>query len=309
MKTIAILIPYFGKFPEWADLYFETLKKNSTIDFIFYTDCDYDSYKANNIRFIRISFNEYIEWVNAKIDADFKPANSYKLCDLRPLFGYLHQQDFVGYDFYGWTDMDVLFGDIRSFYNNEVLENYDVISTHSTRISGHLALFRNTPRNISMYKQIYNWKEKLSFEEFVGIDEHGITNAYTMTWFDKFNEKFSTNINNVITRWLKRHKTKRLYLVEQYTTPFRSYPWLDGTKFGEQPNVWYYKDGTISNNRDGEREFIYIHFMNFKSSQWRNDGSKAPWEDQRDICRATVEDMKTGVVIDSQGIRPIPIID
>lgn len=38
MNSITILIPYFGIFPEWAPLYFETLKRNHPINFFFYTD-------------------------------------------------------------------------------------------------------------------------------------------------------------------------------------------------------------------------------------------------------------------------------
>jgi len=54
MQSITILIPYFGKFPEWADLYFETVRKNSSINFIFYTDCDFEKYKnIANCSFIK----------------------------------------------------------------------------------------------------------------------------------------------------------------------------------------------------------------------------------------------------------------
>lgn len=305
MKSIVILIPYFGKFPEWAPLYFETIRRNPTVDFIFYTDCDIENYPASNIKYKKMSFGEYISFVNSKIEVEFKPANAYKLCDLRPLYAKVHYEDIKNYDFYGWTDMDLLFGDIRSFYTNEILDKYEVISTHKIRISGHLALFRNTAKNRNYYKKIYDWKSKLTHPYFVGIDEHGITNAYTMTVFDKFNEKFSTHIENVFTKALKTFKTRKLYLKEQYTTPFVSIPWIDGTMDSQQPSEWYYKDGKITNNRDGERKFIYIHFMNFKSSQWRHDGTKAPWEGKERICYATVEDMKDGIVINKEGIKPI----
>jgi len=199
--------------------------------------------------------------------------------------------------------MDILFGDIRSFYTAELLHRYDVLSTHSVRVSGHFALFRNTQANRNLYKDIYKWKVHLANPNFVGIDEHGITNAVTMTFFDKLNEKMNWNINNFLTRWLKKMKTKKLYMVEQYSTPFTSIPWFDGTVNSEQPDVWYYRDGVITNNRDGDRNFMYLHFMNFKSSQWRHDGIKAPWEGKLRICSATVEDMLEGITINDQGIH------
>src|SRR6056297_1765704 len=128
MKSIALIIPYFGKFPEWSSLYFETLRRNPTIDFIFYTDCDPEGYNFSNAHFKKMSFETYIQMAKEKTGADFKPANPYKLCDLRPLYPIVHFEDIKEYDFYGWADMDLLFGDIRSFYTDKILNKYDVFS-------------------------------------------------------------------------------------------------------------------------------------------------------------------------------------
>ena len=155
-KSIIIIIPYFGKFPEWSDLFFETLRCNSSIDFYFFTDCDIEKYESSNIKYQKISFEDYISFINKRIDLNFNPPNPYKLCDLRPLYGYIHHDVINKYDFYGWTDMDILFGDIRSFYTDDILSKYEVLSTHNIRISGHLSLFKNSKKNIMMFKKIYN---------------------------------------------------------------------------------------------------------------------------------------------------------
>lgn len=305
MNTILIIIPYFGKFPEWSDLFFETLKRNCTIDFVFFTDCDTSNYNFPNVIFNKMTFKEYITLVNKKIDVVFNPANPYKICDIRPLFGEIHYDIIKNYDFFGWTDMDLLFGDIRSFYTDDILKKYNVLSTHKIRISGHFALFKNNYKNRNKYKYVYKWKEAIENPKFVGIDEHGITNAYTMTIFDKINEKFKLNISNFFTKRIKKIKIRKLYMVEQYTTPFVTIPWIDGSINSNQPKEWYYIDGKITNNRDGDRKFMYIHFMNFKSSQWRHDGTKAPWEGKKKICFASINDMKQGVLINENGISPL----
>ncbi|MCL2326900.1 MAG: hypothetical protein FWC39_00145 [Bacteroidetes bacterium] len=306
MQSITILIPYFGKFPEWSDLYFETVRRNSTINFIFYTDCDFEKYKnMENCRFKKMTFQEYIDNVRKVLKLNFSPANAYKLCDLRPLYPIVHYEDIKNSDFYGWTDMDLLFGDIRSFYTDEILSRYEVLSTHNVRISGHLAIFKNTKKNRNIYKNIYDWKNKLLHPYFVGIDEHGITNAFTMTFFDKLNEKFHVKINKFFTIFVKRLKTRKLYMVEQYTTPFTTIPWIDGTINSQQPDTWFYKDGVVTNSRDCNRNFMYIHFMNFKNSQYRHDGTKAPWENKDIVCFASVNDMKKGITINNDGIFPL----
>ena len=94
-------------------------------------------------------------------------------------------------------------------------------------------------------------------------------------------------------------------MVEQYTTPFTSIPWIDASVNSHQPDEWFYKDGDITNSRDGQRKFIYLHFMNFKSSTYRHDGTKAPWEGLQSICFVSVVDMKKGIKIDNLGINKI----
>ncbi len=306
MSTITFVIPYFGNFPEWSDLYFETVRRNSSINFVFYTDCDFERYASiPNAVFKKITLENYVQYVNNKIDFNFKPANPYKLCDLRPLYPTVHWNDICNSDFYGWTDMDVLFGDIRSFYSEAILSQYDVLSTHKVRVSGHMAIFRNKLKYRNLYKNIYDFKAKLEHPYFVGLDEHGVTNALTMTFIDKFNEKFGTKIDNVFSRLLKYYKTRFLYLEEQYTTPFLSIPWLDGSLNSQQPDTWIYQDGVISNTRDVGRKFIYLHMMNYLSSRYRHDGSTAPWEDKVKRVYATVSDMTSGIQINNDGIYPL----
>lgn len=305
MKTISILIPYFGKFPEWFPLFFETLKRNSTINFIFYTDCDESNFSAPNVKFKKMSFSEYLDFVSQKLGFEFKTSYAYKLCDLRPFYAQIHYDDIKDYDFYGWTDLDLFFGDIRSFYTDDLLNKFDVFSTHGKRLSGHFSLFRNTIKNRMMYKRIYRRKEYLLEKEYMRLDENGLTNAYVMTIFDKINEKFNLSLNNFFTKLFSSRLKKYLYMKEQYTTPFTPIPWLDGSINSNQPDIWYYIDGKITNNRDGEREFMYLHFMNFKSSQWRHDGTKAPWEGNTKISYAKVSDMNKGIIISEKGILPI----
>lgn len=303
--SIAVLIPFFGPWPGWAPLFFETLRRNHDIDFLVFTDCEAEGLEGANIHVHSMAFQDYVARVNTRIDVRFDPPDPYKLCDLRPLFGHVHEEEFRGYDFYGWCDVDLLFGDIRQFYTDEVLARFDVLSTHEHRISGHFALFRNTGRNRMMFRRIYRWAEALQRPEFVGIDEHGITNAYLMTVVDRFNEKFGLEVANPLTRALARFRRAPLLMEERYTTPFLPRPWLDGSRHGDQPSRWFYRDGHITNSRDGDREFIYLHFMNFKSSTWRHDGTGAPWKDLETVVHATVEDMGDGIVIDERGIRPL----
>lgn len=301
---ILILIPYFGHWPEWFPLFFETIKANSKIDFHFFTDCKTENINAKNVSYDKISFEDYVRFAQKSIPTPINIPNPYKICDLRPLFGLIHENIIKDYDYYGWMDIDIILGDILSFYTIDILNSYNVYSTHSDRISGHFALFKNNRKNKYIFQKIYKWKEALNNPNFVGIDEHGITNAYTEIMFDKIRDKFKIDLANPVSRWYKKFKARKMYLVEQYTTPFLPKPWLDGSINSEQPSIWTYRNGVIRNNRD-DRNFMYLHFMNYKSSKWRHDGTKAPWEDKVSIYHIQPQDISAGIQIDLKGINRI----
>jgi hypothetical protein len=294
--SICIIYPYFGKWPEWFDLFFETLIKNESIEFLFYTDCNIQGYKANNVKFVTTSFETYVEQASKTLNVKLNFSSSYKLCDLRPFLGKIHQNEIRNFDFYGFGDIDLLFGNIRDFYTNEILKKYDVLSTHENILSGHLCLFRNIKLNREFGKNIGGWVEKLISPYYIGMDES------LLTVYQKWSIREDIGILSKIYR---RFFGLKFYLKEQYTTPFTPIPWIDESVNSAQPNVWQYKNGYITNNRDGNRKFLYIHFMNFKSSKYRHDGSLAPWDKKDKICFATAQDMKDGIVINPEGIFPV----
>lgn len=303
MSRIIFLIPYFGKWPIWVELYLDSIKRNPTIDFLFITDCDTSILEEiPNVKYQKISFLDYIEKYKSILGNDIQIPNAYKICDLRPFFALVHQEDIQGYDFFGWTDTDLFFGDIRSFYTTDILSKYDVLSTHEIRLSGHCALLRNSSYHRNIGFKIYRWKEALTNPEFVGIDEHGITNALQMTVFDKLAEKLKFSKENFICKLLRKWKTRKHYFVEQYTTPFTPISWIDGTIDSQQPEEWYYHQGMITNKRDAERKFIYLHLMNFKSNQWRHDKTSAPWENG---FIYDVNDLSKTIKINSNGIQSV----
>jgi hypothetical protein len=303
-KSILLIIPYFGQWPIWIELFADSIKRNPTVHFLIITDCEPAIFNDTlNVKVEKTTFFEYIQRFKLKLGSDIQIPNPYKICDLRPFFGIIHEEDIKGYDFYGWTDVDILFGDIRRFYTNDILEKHEVLSSHHMRLAGHFALLRNSTNYKQIGYKIYNWKSALQNPEFVGIDEHGMTNALTMTIFDKIAEKFGFSKNNVVLNWFRKLKTRKFYFVEQYTTPFTLIPWIDGTVNSYQPNEWFYNQGSITNSRDGDRKFMYLHFMNFKSSKWRHDGTNAPWDVKENTYLISSEDFKKRITISTKGIH------
>jgi len=61
--SIAVVIPYFGQWDEWAPLFFETVRRNATIQFLAFTDCDMAGLGAPNLCVSPMSFAEYVAMV------------------------------------------------------------------------------------------------------------------------------------------------------------------------------------------------------------------------------------------------------
>ena len=92
-KSIVKIVPYFGRWPEWINFYIESVKANPTIDWIIYTDCPEPRNRADNLIIRQMSFADYKALVSERLNIRFDPDNPYKLCDLKPMLGLLHEQD------------------------------------------------------------------------------------------------------------------------------------------------------------------------------------------------------------------------
>lgn len=294
MKTIAIIIPYFGEWPAWNKLFFDSCGYNSTIDFHFFTDCPDPNLQYPNLFFHHISFSDYCDLSSQRLNIDFHPSRAYKLCDLRPFYAIVHRETLEagGYDFWGYGDLDLVWGDIRRFYSDEILSHYDILSTHQDRLSGHLTLIRNTPNYNQTAYNIPQWKQLLTSAENHALDEIHLTLTLypfaKLLWkahkhiffrFQFVNEwkaynQFCCRINTVFLN-------KRILLQERNTTP-----WNDG----DMPRKkWIYTNGHVFDTSTGE-ELIYLHFLAMKS-MWTGDYYH-PSED--------------GATISFYGIAPLP---
>lgn len=177
MKKIAIVSPYFGKFPSTIELTFSTMEHNSTIDWIIFTDnTDYNN-RYKNIKFIEMTFDDICELIYDKFGTYL--STPYKLCDYRPAYGVMFKEYLEGYDFWGYCDLDVIFGNLRYFFTEEKLNNFDKIYD-----LGHLSLYRNDDgvsnafRGSKVYqvpyKDIFNHKYNCIFDENYNENNRGI---------------------------------------------------------------------------------------------------------------------------------------
>ncbi|CAA0082046.1 Uncharacterised protein [BD1-7 clade bacterium] len=292
MRT-ALLVPYFGPLPVWWPLFVESVKYNPSYTFFLFTDQNVD-HGADNLVVIPETFSNYCSKIGQLLNFDFNPKNPYKLCDARPVFGHLHQELIEGFDFYGYCDVDLIFGRIDDFMPENPTQ-YRAISTHDRRTAGHFSIFKNVEKNRLAYHKIRNLQQLLTDHKHHGVDENHFSRIYYRhkskpMWLRKLLFKFSWH-------------TSRNYFKEQYTTPYTHNPWIAGSF--EFPTEWYWKNGSITNNRDGNREFMYLHFMSLKSARFYPYAKQAPWETVDNLVNIPTTAAKAGFRIDLQGFHTL----
>jgi hypothetical protein len=264
MKSILIIADYFGTWPKWFGMYLKSCELNPTVHWLIHTDCALPAQWPSNVTLIQMSQLDYMRRVCDRLRISFRPRNMYNICNLRPTFGVLYASEIRGYDFFGWSDIDVIYGHIRHFYTEEVLMR-NVICSSSRICTGHLTLMRNRHWLRHAFLRIDGWRARLE-------------NPEPCEWSESLDEAKLSGLlspcHEVRRKFGPRYPVSRLprrfwnnnYFHEQWTTPFTPGPWYDGNPV--HPEVWYWRNGHLTNARDRTREFLYLHLMNFKAPRY-----------------------------------------
>lgn len=264
MHRIAQIIPYFGKWPEWIDLYFYSCAKNPMIDFIFFTDCPRPEKEyGKNLLFHNIKFDEYKQMVSKRLNVDFSKAGYYKLTDLKPFLGYIHEDIFVDYDWWGFGDLDLVYGNLETLLTEDNLKNYNLITTHDYHIAGHFTVMRNNAYYREICFKIPDWRSRLSEEKHYGFDESSFSDILypTIKWPLRFYKYVLRHIWPDGFHWFMRNANRLIHPFELFRECFTS-------PAPKSSQDWTYDacSGTVTD--PGGRELPYLHFLFFKKTAW-----------------------------------------
>ena len=220
--------------------------------------------KYPNIICHKVSFEEYCDSVSKRLKVDFHPEHAYKLCDLKPFYGFIHQDILRKYEFWGYGDNDLIYGNLNVLTNVNMLNSYDVITTMSERIAGHFAIFRNNEKYRLLPFKCSRWKEQLLYAEHVGFDESDWVRLVlpekrilTALYKGLFKPFMSYGKWVELTYRLYSNKWNRKFTEEMFTTPIPK----DG-------DVWTYDNKTGKIIAPDGRELPYLHFLFFKKTKY-----------------------------------------
>lgn len=171
-RSIALITCYFGKLPWYFDYFILSCQHNPTVDFIIVAD-DITCTKTlpQNVKLIIKSLNELSGLASEKLGFAIDVKCGYKLCDFKPAYGVIFSDILGGYDFWGHTDIDIIFGNIRDFITNELMENYDLISVRPDWLTGCFLLYKNIEKVNQLFRHSKDYKKVFCNDKHYCFDE------------------------------------------------------------------------------------------------------------------------------------------
>lgn len=170
--SIAIILCWYGPYPWYLPYFIHSCTFNPTIDFYIITDNKgVINDKPENVRLIFKTIKEIKGVARSKFGFEVSLEYPYKFCDFKPAYGFLFSEIIKGYDYWGYTDLDIIYGNIRSFFSNEMLEKYDFLSVRHDYTTGCFALFRNSEKMNTFFIRSKDYKLVLSNSKHFCFDE------------------------------------------------------------------------------------------------------------------------------------------
>ena len=172
LKTLGIITCWYGPYPWYFPYFVHSCGYNPTVDFIIITDnIESIPNKPENVKIIFRALNEIIESASEKLGFRVNIDYPYKLCDFKPAYGFIFPEIIAKYDFWGQSDLDIIYGDVREFITEEMLTTYDFISIRHDYTTGCFALYKNTERMNTYFQRSKDYKLVFSNPEHYCFDE------------------------------------------------------------------------------------------------------------------------------------------
>lgn len=258
MKSkVTFLIPYFGKLPNYFDLFLKSCEYNIGYRWVVFTDDKTIRNWPNNVSCVFMTFEELKERIQSKFDFEIKITEPHKLCDYKPAYGYIFEEYLEDADYWGHCDIDTILGNLDFFLSDLLKCNYAKLFC-----LGHMELYKNTYENNRVFMlpigERYLYKESFSSSKTTVFDEGGSGAENINDIFKYYNKLIYTkdqsmNCSVVPTRFVK------VTYCDENDSFYTEKP-KDALYIFNRGNLFrLYKDTKI--NKIIREDFLYIHLQ------------------------------------------------
>lgn len=207
---IAIVVPFFGKFNNYFPLWLRSCGNNPSFTWIIFTD-DKSRYSFPSNVLVHYCNQADIDLlIKQTLGEDISLIRPHKLCDFKVLYGTIFSNWLKDYDYWGYCDVDVIFGDLKKFITIERLtENKKIFSL------GHLSIIPNTNEineSIKKFSLSSDVKEQILlnphttlFDEWYGtinVNQLFVSNQWTISEDEgEISDVYVGSSDFLLTRW------------------------------------------------------------------------------------------------------------
>lgn len=259
---IALVTCFFGKLPWYFNYFALSCKFNPDIDFFIITDDkNYKKELPGNVKLVYKTIADIEQLATDKLGYAAVIGKGYKMCDFKPTYGYLFSDLLAGYHFWGYTDIDIIFGNIRCFMTEELLTEFDILSVRNDYLTGCFSLYKNIPKVNELFFESKDHKKVFTTEKHYCFDETGFA-------FKGFADGLP--YNEIVTE-----VESMTHVVKRMEAQGHIKPHFDLFIIEGLPGRLKWEEGTmIFNNRF---EVMFYHLIFFKNLPYRKSfGKKAP---------------------------------
>lgn len=279
--SILLIVVYLGRPPPWLSAYLKSCEFNPSVDWLVAVDWERLPETPANVKIKRVTKEGLEKLIRKKAPINAEFSNARKLCDFKVLYGSLFEEEARHYDFWGFTDLDIIYGNIRKFMTNEILQSYDVITSCKYYCTGHFTIIRNKKKLTNLYKKNRYYKEIMENQTYVGFDEAGLTEILNrdsirkaVSWYHE-----DIHVGPEDNRWFS-FRLMALTGKEREDYDFvNADKWdrnagmgLESCLFGDC--LW--SNGKLTHLGTG-KEMMYLHF---NTRNWRGNMGRAPENNQ-----------------------------
>ncbi len=198
---------------------------NPDIDFLLFTN-DTTAYEyPPNVKVYVTTMEQMANLFQKHFDFPLALCQPYKLCDFKPTYGEVFSEYLIDYDYWGYSDCDLFWGNIRRFISDKILDKYQRIYTR-----GHCSVFRNTQKVNSWYRTLpgkgcQDWKKVLSgqdsfcFDEWAGHCGGGFSAIMKANGIEMYDRADMADLNRAkgyfkVNRWVGMNKRIAFHFVK-----------------------------------------------------------------------------------------------
>lgn len=206
-NKVTFFVPYFGKLPNYFDLFLKSCEFNKDYSWVVFTDDTTVRRWPSNVLQVVMSFEELKEKIQSKFEFGIKIIEPHKLCDYKPAYGYIFEEYLNESEYWGHCDIDTILGNLGVFLDELLAQGFDKLFC-----LGHMEIYKNTYDNNRMfmlpvagrswYIESFSSEKTTVFDES-GSGEENINTIYKIYNKKLFTEDLSMNCSVIPTRFVK----------------------------------------------------------------------------------------------------------